>query len=100
MHEDLVLAGPATVHLHVESDCPDTDFVARLIELTPDGTARLLMDGVTRAMLRDPAFLADAAKRKAPVSPVSGEELDKIVAAVYKTPPATIAKLKQVFGFK
>jgi len=53
-----------------------------------------------QAMLRDPAFLADAAKRKAPVSPVSGEELDKIVAAVYKTPPATIAKLKQVFGFK
>ena len=53
-----------------------------------------------QAMLRDPAFLSDAAKRKAPVSPVSGEELDKIVAAVYQTPPATIAKLKKVFGFK
>jgi hypothetical protein len=51
-------------------------------------------------MLRDPAFLADAAKRKAPVSPVSGETLDRIVAEVYKTPPATIAKLKKVFGFK
>jgi tripartite-type tricarboxylate transporter receptor subunit TctC len=53
-----------------------------------------------QAMLRDPAFLADAAKRKAPVSPVSGETLDRIVAEVYKTPPATIAKLKKVFGFK
>lgn len=53
-----------------------------------------------QTMLRDPAFLADAAKRRAPVEPVAGETLDKIVADVYKTPPATIAKLKKVFGFK
>jgi len=53
-----------------------------------------------QAMLRDPAFLADAAKRKAPVNPVSGAKLNQIVADVYKTPAATIAKLKKVFGFK
>jgi len=52
------------------------------------------------AMLKDPAFLADAKKRKAPVNPVAGEVLDKLVAEAYATPPATIAKLKTVFGFK
>jgi tripartite-type tricarboxylate transporter receptor subunit TctC len=52
------------------------------------------------AMLNDPAFLADAKKRKAPVTPVAGETLDKLVAEAYATPPATIAKLKRVFGFK
>jgi putative CocE/NonD family hydrolase len=41
------------VVLHVSSDCPDTDFVAKLIEVTPDGRAMLLMDGVQRALFRD-----------------------------------------------
>ena len=52
------------------------------------------------AMLRDPAFLADAKKRKAPVNPVAGAKLDELVAEAYATPKATIAKLKTVFGFK
>ena len=41
--------------LHGESDCLDTDFIAKLIELEPDGNAMLLMDGVVRAMYRDPS---------------------------------------------
>lgn len=49
---ELTIAGPVDVVLQVESDCPDTDFVAKLIELHPDGRAILLMDGVTRAMYR------------------------------------------------
>ena len=52
---DLTIAGNARVTLQVQSDCPDTDFVAKLIELKPDGCAMLLMDGVVRAMYRDPA---------------------------------------------
>ena len=43
------------VSLAVQSDCPDTDFVAKLIDLHPDGRAMLLMDGVMRAMYRDPS---------------------------------------------
>ena len=39
--------------LHVESDCPDTDFIAKLIDELPDGSAMLLMDGVLRAMYRE-----------------------------------------------
>jgi putative CocE/NonD family hydrolase len=51
--EDLTIAGQVRVTLHVQSDCPDTDFVAKLIEVEPDGRAMLLMDGVVRAMYRD-----------------------------------------------
>jgi hypothetical protein len=53
LDEDLTIAGAVTVTLHVQSNCPDTDFVAKLIELYPDGSAMLLMDGVVRAMYRN-----------------------------------------------
>jgi uncharacterized protein len=42
------------VVLHVGSNCPDTDFIAKLIEELPDGSTMLLMDGVLRAMYREP----------------------------------------------
>ncbi len=51
--EDLTLSGSVRATLHVGSDCPDTDFIAKLNEVTSDGRAMLLMDGVTRAMYRD-----------------------------------------------
>jgi len=50
----LTAAGNVRVTLNVESDCPDTDFVAKLIDLHPDGSAMLLMDGIIRALYRDP----------------------------------------------
>jgi len=53
LNADLVIAGQVRVTLHVQSDCPDTDFVAKLIEVERDGRAMLLMDGVVRAMYRD-----------------------------------------------
>jgi uncharacterized protein len=53
--EKVTIAGNVRVTLHVASDCPDTDFVAKLIEKMPDGRALLLMDGVVRAMYREPA---------------------------------------------
>jgi putative CocE/NonD family hydrolase len=53
--EDLTIAGAVRLTLHVQSDCRDTDFVAKLIEVEPDGRAMLLMDGVVRAMYREPS---------------------------------------------
>ncbi|MGA7264668.1 MAG: CocE/NonD family hydrolase, partial [Stellaceae bacterium] len=53
--EDLTIAGEVRVTLSVQSDRPDTDFVAKLIDLHPDERAMLLMDGVVRAMYRDPS---------------------------------------------
>ena len=53
LSEDLTLAGSVSVTLHVASDCPDTDFVAKLVEVHPDGRALLVMDGVVRMLFRD-----------------------------------------------
>jgi len=51
-------------------------------------------------MMNDPKFLAATKKRNAPIEPVAGEELDKIVASAYATPDATINKVKSLLGFK
>ncbi len=53
LSRDLTIAGNVRVELHVQSDCPDTDFIAKLIELEPDGRAMLVLAGVTRAMCRE-----------------------------------------------
>jgi predicted acyl esterase len=55
---NVTIAGEVRVTLHIESDCPDTDFIAKLIEVWPDGRALLLLDGVVRAMYRDPSATA------------------------------------------
>jgi uncharacterized protein len=60
---DMTIAGNVRVTLNISSDCPDTDFVAKLIELLPDGRAMLLMDGITRAMYRDPVAGAQRLER-------------------------------------
>jgi putative CocE/NonD family hydrolase len=49
----LSLAGPVTGTLYVATDGPDTDFVARLVDVYPDGRAMTLTDGVTRLRYRD-----------------------------------------------
>ncbi len=53
LDEDLTIAGAVDITLHIQSNCRDTDFVTKLIELQPDGCALLLMDGVVRAMYRN-----------------------------------------------
>lgn len=50
--------------------------------------------------MKDPAFLADAKKRKAPIDPIPGERLQRIVAEGLNVSPALVAKMKTVFGFK
>ena len=62
LNRDLTLAGEVRVTLHAGSDCPDTDFIAKLIEVTPDGRHLLLMDGVTRALYRE--SILDPAKHQ------------------------------------
>jgi putative CocE/NonD family hydrolase len=53
LDEDLTIAGSVRLTLHVQSNCRDTDYIAKLIEVEADGSATLLMDGVVRAMYRD-----------------------------------------------
>lgn len=47
------VTGPITVTLFAASDAPDTDFVARLVDVYPDGFAQNLTDGIIRARMRD-----------------------------------------------
>ena len=55
LEDNLTVGGRVELTLHVSSDCPDTDFIVKLIDLHPDGSAILMMDGVIRAMFRDDA---------------------------------------------
>lgn len=51
--EDLEVTGSPVVELWASSDAVDTDFVARLVDVAPDGTAYNLCDGIIRARHRD-----------------------------------------------
>ena len=57
--EDVEVTGPLVVTLWVSSDCPDTDFTAKLIDVYPpnedypDGFAMNLTDGIIRCRYRD-----------------------------------------------
>ena len=52
------------------------------------------------ATMNDPAFLADAKKRRAPVAPIAGEELVKLVNEGLNVSPELVAKMKVAFEFK
>lgn len=52
LEEDIVLAGPLSCTLWIVSDVPDTDFVARLIEVGADGLAINISHGILRCRYR------------------------------------------------
>lgn len=52
LEKDVEIAGDVNVILHASSTAKDTDFVAKLIDVHPDGNAMLVLDGVLRAMYR------------------------------------------------
>ncbi len=39
--------------LYISSDCPDTDFTAKLTDVYPDGRSMLIVDGIQRAKYRN-----------------------------------------------
>ena len=79
LQADLTIAGAVNVTLHIQSDCRDTDFIAKLIELEADGSATLLMDGVVRAMFRD------SAKEPQYLEPEQSYSLSINLAHIYHT---------------
>jgi hypothetical protein len=48
--------------------------------------------------LKDPELLADAKKARLDIEPVSGEEMEKLVEALFKLNPRLIAKLKETLA--
>ena len=47
------MIGPVELVLFASSSAPDTDFTAKLVDVTPDGRAEALTDGILRARYRD-----------------------------------------------
>jgi putative CocE/NonD family hydrolase len=52
MVQSLEVTGPLTVTLYAATSAPDTDFVARLCDVYPDGASRILAEGILRARYR------------------------------------------------
>ena len=50
------------------------------------------------ATMKDPAFLATAAKANMDLNPVSGDELQRIVAELFATPPSAVLRLKEILA--
>jgi tripartite-type tricarboxylate transporter receptor subunit TctC len=62
---------------------------------TPKERVQILRKAFTDTM-KDPEFIADAHKAKLDLSPLSGDELEKIVASFYRTEPDVVARLKDI----
>jgi tripartite-type tricarboxylate transporter receptor subunit TctC len=50
------------------------------------------------ATMKDPAFIAEAKKRNAPIDTRTGQQVTRIVNAGYNIPPAVAAKMKAMVG--
>jgi uncharacterized protein len=53
MSQDTEVTGPITLELYAKSSAVDTDFTAKLVDVSPDGFAENLTEGILRARYRD-----------------------------------------------
>ena len=53
LEEDVEATGPVQMVLYAASDAPDTDFTAKLVDVSPNGTAINVAQGIIRARYRD-----------------------------------------------
>ncbi len=49
---DVVVRGPVKARLYISSNCLDTDFTAKLVDVYPDGRKMLVLDGIKMARHR------------------------------------------------
>ena len=63
MADDLEVTGPLSLTLHAATSARDTDFVAKLCDVEPDGFSRILAEGILRARFRE------GFERECPVQP-------------------------------
>lgn len=71
------VTGAISVTLHVATDAPDTDFVARLVDVWPDGRAIPLNDGILRMMYREDG--------RTPSAPLSSDQTYAITIDLWAT---------------
>ncbi len=56
MEEGLTIAGKITGRIFISSDCEDTDFTMKILDVHQDGYAQRLQDGITRLRYRNGPF--------------------------------------------
>ncbi|ABG05311.1 peptidase S15 [Rubrobacter xylanophilus DSM 9941] len=53
LQRDLTVLGEVTLTLHAATSAPDTDFTAKLCDVSPDGRSTNVQEGIVRARYRD-----------------------------------------------
>ncbi len=53
LQEELEVTGPIRIDLYASSSAPDTDFMAKLVDVWPSGFVQRLCDGMVRARFRE-----------------------------------------------
>ena len=53
LKKEVEVTGPIRVVLYASTSAPDTDFTAKLVDVFPDGSARILTDGILRLRYRE-----------------------------------------------
>ncbi len=66
LEEDLTVIGPVSATLYAATSTPDTDFTAKLCDVSPEGRSTNIQEGIVRARYRE--------SRSAP-TPVTPEEI-------------------------
>jgi tripartite-type tricarboxylate transporter receptor subunit TctC len=70
------------------------------IYVMPPGTPKAVVQTVRKAFadtMKDPVFQAEAEKSRLELNPLTGEEIERIVAGLFKLQPAFVARLKEIF---
>src|SRR5215467_13855894 len=71
--------------------------------LAPPGIPAERVEALRKAFMAtmtDPDFMADTEKSQLEVNPVAGEDLQKLVAEIYRTPPEVAKKAAQILAAK
>jgi predicted acyl esterase len=68
LDHDVAITGPVKVELYGATDGPDTDFVAKLVDVYPDGYEALVLDAPVRARYRN-GRMPDDVKMMTPNAP-------------------------------
>lgn len=89
----------------------DRDFIKFMMGPTVTGRSLFGPPGIPKArltalrkaydkMVRDPAFLREAKKRRLEIHPMSGEEVTRRIIATASAAPAVVARAKAALGYK
>ncbi len=80
----LTVLGPVYATLFAASSAPDTDYVARLVDVYPDGRAICVADGILRASARV-SYPAPGVVRPTAPSPIEPDEIYEYVIDLWAT---------------